>query len=154
MFLPKYRRNVSAGVSAGVSAEGFCRGFLQRFLQGVSAEASAGGFCTGCLQGVYAGSFRSEANLAQFPAGEEIEMQAEEISPEIAGQLHVERRLFCAWLDGAESRDGQVANQCGGALLFFATNAKREDMRGAATGDAAFEVCYRHMCMSRCAIDA
>ena len=107
---------------------------------------------------VYKGSYRCESSLAQFPTGEEVEMQPEEITPELAGQVHVERGLFSAWLDGAGPRvaagaavdtalepRGQGAYECGRALIFFAANAQREDMRGAATGDAAFEVCYRHM---------
>ena len=70
----------------------------------------------------------------------------------------MERGLFSAWLDGVGSRDaagaaagtaleprGQGAYPCGQALMFSAANAEQDDMRGATTGDAASEVCYRHM---------
>ena len=87
---------------------------------------------------VYADSQRSEKSLAQFPHGVEVEMEEEECAPQLAGQVQVERQLFAAWLD-------EGTHLCGSALLFHASNMQREEMRGAACGDSAFDFCYRSM---------
>ena len=87
---------------------------------------------------VYEGSQRSEKSLAKFPHGAEVEMEEEECQPQLAGQVQVERQLFAAWLD-------EGTHRCGRALLFHASNMQREEMRGAASGDSAFDFCYRSM---------
>ena len=59
-------------------------------------------------------------------------MEEEECAPQLAGQVQVERQLFAAWLD-------EGTHLCGGALLFHASNMQREERRGAACGDSAFD---------------
>ena len=80
---------------------------------------------------VYQSSKRSEENLAKFPEGEEVEMNEEEILPDLRGQVQVERKLFAAWLE-------EDAHLCAQALMFHASNAQREEMRGSACGESAF----------------
>ena len=89
---------------------------------------------------VYEGSVRSNENLERFPRDAEMEMEEEEEEcvPELRGQLHVERKLFAQWL-------AEQQHPCGRALMFHASNMQREDMRGAVSGDSAFEFCYRSM---------
>ena len=90
------------------------------------------------MPNVYKGSFRSDENLAKFPLGEEVEMEEEECVPELRGQVHMERKLFAAWLD-------EGTHHCGRALMFHASNMQREEMRGAVSGDTVFDFCYRSM---------
>ena len=90
------------------------------------------------MPNVYKGSYRSDENLATFPHGAEVEMEEEECAPELRGEAHVERKLFAAWLD-----DG--THHCARALMFHASNMQREEMRGAFSGDTAFDFCYRSM---------
>ena len=90
------------------------------------------------MPNVYKGSYRSDENLAKFPHGAEVEMEEEECAPELRGQVHVERKLFAAWLD-------EGTHHCGRALMFHASNMQREEMRGAVNGDTAFDFCYRSM---------
>ena len=90
------------------------------------------------MPNVYKGSYRSDANLAKFPHGAEVEMEQEECAPELRGQLHVERKLFAAWLDAGTHHSGR-------ALMFHASNMQREEMRGAVNGETAFDFCYRSM---------
>ena len=65
-------------------------------------------------------------------------MEEEECAPELRGQVHVERKLFAAWLD-------EGTHHCGRALMFHASNMQREEMRGAVNGETAFDFCYRCM---------
>ena len=91
------------------------------------------------LPNVYKGSYRSDENLAKFPHGAEVEMEEEEeCAPELRGQVHMERKLFAAWLDEGK-------HPCGRALMFHASNMQREEMRGAVNGETAFDFCYRSM---------
>ena len=85
-----------------------------------------------CMPHVYDGSFRSEENLAKFPHGAEVEMEEEECAPELRGQLHLERQLFAAWLDAG-------THHCARALMFHAETMQRDELRGAASGDTAFD---------------
>ena len=87
---------------------------------------------------VYQSSKRSEGNLAEFPENEEVEMNEEEMLPDLRGQVQVERKLFAAWLD-------EGTHLCARALMFHASNAQRDEMRGAACGETAFDFCYRSM---------
>ena len=47
---------------------------------------------------VYEGSAISPENLAHFPPGTEVEMESEQVAPVLAGEVHVEPKLFAAWL--------------------------------------------------------
>ena len=91
-----------------------------------------------CMPHVYDGSFRSAENLARFPHGAEVQMQDEECEPELRGQLHLERPLFTAWLDAG-------THHCARTLRLHAEPMQPEELRGAATGDTAFDLCYRRM---------
>ena len=90
------------------------------------------------MPSVYQGSKRSDENLAKFPVDEEVEMDEEEMSPDLSGQVQVERKLFAAWLD-------EGTHPCAHALMLHASNVQREDMRGAVSGESVFDFCFRSM---------
>ena len=68
-------------------------------------------------------------------------MEEEECAPELRGQVYVERKLFVRWLDNKDNK----TRYCGEALMFHASNMQRDELRGAVSGDTAFDCCYRSM---------
>ena len=90
------------------------------------------------MPNVYQGSRRSEENLEKFPVDEEVEMDEEEMPPDLSGQVQVERKLFAVWLN-------ESTHPCARALMFYASNVQREEIRGEDNGESAFDFCYRSM---------
>ena len=68
-------------------------------------------------------------------------MEEEECAPELRGQVYVERKLFVRWLDKKDNK----TRHCGEALMCHASNMQRAELRGAVSGDTAFDCCYRSM---------
>ena len=90
---------------------------------------------------VYADSVVSPAELAKFPWDEEREMLDHEERVDMSEAVRIERTVFSEWL-----RFGRISVErcfCAKALMRYALDQQGLDLRGAVTGDTAWELCCR-----------
>ena len=90
---------------------------------------------------VYADSVVLPGELAKFPWDEEKEMLDHEERVDMSGDVRLDRSVFSEWL-----RFGLAASErcrCAAALMRYAVDQQGFDLRGAVTGDTAWELCCR-----------
>ena len=76
---------------------------------------------------VYKGSEVMPEALATFPYDGEQEMLEQGASVDLSGDVHVERELFCAWLEAGQTPEESCP--CASAVMRYVFDQQGEDFR-------------------------
>lgn len=79
--------------------------------------------------------------LAKFPVDEETEMLEQKEEVDLSGEIHLERAVFVEWLDKGQQEPQRTP--CAVALMQLSIDKQSMDLRGAVSGDTAWELCCR-----------
>ena len=132
-FLAKRRRSIQSG-AADVRQKKPTTANRRR-LEAAIAEALR------YLPTVYRGSVVMPDELAKFPWDEEQEVLEHQEQVDLSGEVRVDREMFCRWL-----ALGQLSTEpvhCAAAFMRYAIDHQGSGLRGAVTGDTAWELCGR-----------
>ena len=91
------------------------------------------------LPNVYQGSYCDHAELAKYPVDGEKEMFEERV--DVTGHVHVTLEVFSHWLSAC--RGNAQSYQCAALIMRYASDQQGVDLRGAVTGETAWELCCR-----------
>ena len=93
------------------------------------------------MRNVYSGSVVVPEELAKFPADKETEMLEQKEDVDLSGEIHLEREVFVEWLDKGQQEPQRTP--CAVALMQLSIDKQSMDLRGAVSGDTAWELCCR-----------
>ena len=79
--------------------------------------------------------------LAKFAWDQETEMLEQSVAEDLSGEVRLERVVFSEWLDSGQKNRERYP--CAVALMRYATDQQGLELRGAVTGDTAWELCCR-----------
>ena len=79
--------------------------------------------------------------LAKFYAEEETEMLGQKEEVDLSDEIHLEREVFVEWLDKARQQPERTP--CAVALMQLSIDKQSMDLRGAVSGETAWELCCR-----------
>ena len=82
---------------------------------------------------VYKGSEVMPEALAKIPYDGEQEMLEQGASVDLSGDVHVERELFCAWLEAGQTPEESYP--CASAVMRYAFDQQGVDFRGVGWGN-------------------
>ena len=79
--------------------------------------------------------------LAKFAWDQETEMLEQSVAEDLSGEVRLERVVFSEWLDSRQKNRERYP--CAVALMRYAIDQQGLELRGAVTGDTAWELCCR-----------